>query len=143
MRHPTAQLDRLVARPDVGPRGLKRAAIKVAAEQQAVAPEMRPLDQHGAGAAQRIEHDIVVARRRRAIPSRRRPRAAATGAMRGLVLAMAHPLVAEPERQDEFVREHRGPELDFCIVAGQAQSMVAALADSAFDRALKSMRRNS
>src|ERR1700674_2432152 len=57
--------------------------------------------------------------------------------MRGLVLAMAHPLVAEPERQNELVREHRGPELDFCIIAGQAQSTVAALADSAFDRALK------
>ena len=57
--------------------------------------------------------------------------------MRDLVLAMAHPLVAEPERQHELVRQHRGPELDFRIVAGQAQAPVAALADSTLDRALK------
>ena len=57
--------------------------------------------------------------------------------MRRLVLAMAHPVVAEPHRQKELRVDHGRPELDVGVLFFQPPGVIAALDNPALDRALK------
>src|SRR5580658_6497081 len=54
-----------------------------------------------------------------------------------LVFAMAHRLIAEPDRQDHFAAEHGGPPLHVGAVFIQAPGMIVALGDSALDGVLE------
>src|SRR5271163_2461531 len=53
--------------------------------------------------------------------------------MRDLVFALAHAVVAQAEREDQFIIEHRGPELDFRRQRVDPPGVIAALEDRAFD----------
>ena len=57
--------------------------------------------------------------------------------MGNFVIAKPHGVVAEPQREDEFVTQHRGPELDLGIVLIEAPQMVTMLEDAGLDRMLE------
>src|SRR5882762_8497447 len=58
--------------------------------------------------------------------------------MRGFVLAMAHPVVAEAHGQKKLRVDHGRPELDLGFLAFfEAPGVIDSLDDSALDRALK------
>ena len=57
--------------------------------------------------------------------------------MRRLVLAMPHLVVAQPHRQKKLRVDHRRPQLDVGVVFFEPPGVIAALENSALDRALK------
>src|ERR1700733_13859434 len=57
--------------------------------------------------------------------------------MRDFVIAKPHHIVAEAHREDEFVPQHGGPELDLGVVFVKPPRMVAMLEDAGLDRVLE------
>src|SRR5208337_1424141 len=59
-RIPRPELNRLVARSDVGPRRRESFGVAVTTEKHLVASDMGALDQDSSGATHRIEHDVLI-----------------------------------------------------------------------------------
>src|ERR1700676_3124084 len=57
--------------------------------------------------------------------------------MRDLVIAKPHRVVAEAQRENQFVAKHGRPELDLGVLLVEAPGMVAMLEDAGFDRVLE------
>src|SRR6266481_2071154 len=98
---------------------------------------MRAFDQDRSRTTQRVKHDVVGSRLTQYRERRSDRGTQRTGAMRDLVLAMAHPLIADADRENRFVREHRGPELDVGGLLVEPPQMIAPFDDSLLDRALE------
>src|SRR5258708_24884459 len=98
---------------------------------------MCPLDKYRARAAKWIEHHIVLARLGQPCERGRARRAQRSWAMGSLVLAMPHPVVAEPHSEKKLRVDHRRPQLDVGVFFFQPPGVILALENPALDCALK------
>src|SRR5262249_27390444 len=105
------EFDRLEARPEVFPRGPNCARIAITPDEVSIASHVGPFDEHRDDDTEWVEDDVVIARIRK--PGHRGGYCGAqrTGAMRDLVVAVAHVLIAEANPEKQFVADLGGPEL--------------------------------